>query len=159
MIIEILIIIVVCGVLLISQNESPPENKVKYPKIYLCIGIISLLFWTFFLFLIIINDIPIYNSIFSIFTIGGFIVLSLIIITSYFNIYTTFDTKSFTHSNFLRKKKTMQYADIKTIYRKRHAKYLVVFESSNEKIIIDSKYTIGYKAFIETVNSKRFNKQ
>ena len=51
---------------------------------------------------------------------------------------------------------SVQYSDIKLIYRKKHAKYLVVFESDDGRITIDSKYTIGYSEFIEKVNKNRF---
>lgn len=155
MVVEIIIIIITGYVLLFSQGEAPKENRVKYPKAYLLVGIVSLLFWIFFLVLVIINNIPIYESFFSLLTLLGFIIISLIIIISYFNIYIIYDNESFTHSNFFRIKKTMYYSDIKSIYRKRHAKYLVVFESSGKKIMIDSKYTVGYTRFIERVNSKR----
>ncbi len=118
MIIEICIIIIVGYVLLFSQGESPPKNQLRYPKVYLLVGIVSLLFWLFFLLLVIINNIPIYKSVFSTLTLLGFIIISLIIVISYFNIYTIYDDESFTHSNFFRIKKTIYYSDIKLIYKK-----------------------------------------
>jgi len=101
--------------------------------------------------------VPIYNiPIFCSFVLAGMILISVIIIMSYFNIYTIYDDVSFTHSNFWRRKCTIHYSDIKIVYRKKHAKYLVVFESDDGRITIDSKYTIGYSEFIEKVNKNRF---
>ena len=157
MLIEILILIIIFAVFHFVCKNDPSTNKVKYPKLYLCIGILSLSFWLFFIILMLIDNVPIYNiPIFCSFVLAGMIIISVIIIMSYFNIYTIYDDVSFTHSNFWRRKCTIHYSDIKIIYRKKHAKYLVVFESDDGRITIDSKYTIGYSEFIEKVNKNRF---
>ncbi len=165
MLIEVLILATVFVVFHFVCKNDPSTNKVKYPKWYLCIGILSLSFWLFFIILMLINNIlmsiddePIYNLIFYSFVLVGMILMSVIIIVSYFNIYTTYDDVSFTHSNFWRRKRTIYYSDIKAIYRKKHAKYLVVFESDDGRITVDSKYTIGYGEFIEKVNKNRYRR-
>ena len=86
MLIEILILIIIFAVFHFVCKNDPSTNKVKYPKLYLCIGILSLSFWLFFIILMLIDNVPIYNiPIFCSFVLAGMILISVIIIMSYFN--------------------------------------------------------------------------
>lgn len=44
MLIGVLIIVIVRLVLFLAQDEKATQNQVRYPKAYLCVGIVSLLF-------------------------------------------------------------------------------------------------------------------
>lgn len=158
MLIGVLIIVIVRLVLFLAQDEKATQNQVRYPKAYLCVGIVSLLFWCFFITLILINDIQIYKSIFSLFVVFGFTFLSIYIIQSYFNIRLIYNDDFFIYSNFFGKKYIIKYDEIVRVYRRKTRKYMVVYETTKKNIVIDSEHMIGYGTFVKYVNKARASK-
>lgn len=149
-----LIIILVRYVLLATMMEKAPENQVRYPKMYLYIGIVCLI--------VIIGAIllSIKDHLDGIKLYGWFplLFLPLIIIQAYFNVRINYTNDSFIYSTFWGKKYKFTYDEIKNIRRKKSAKYMAVYETERKNLKIDTVYMLGYDEFLKIVNSHLIKK-
>ena len=159
MITNIIVIVVVVAIINFGKMETPKKNLVRYPKVYLYLGVISLLFWFFVILLLWVDGVPIYESLFVTITFSIAILMSVAVIMIYFNIRIKYNQESFTCSNFWGRKVTFYYSDITNIYRKKRMKYYVYFEMGNKRVVIDSVYMIEYQELIDQVNKKMIEKR
>lgn len=151
---EALVIMLVRYIIMAAMMEKAPENQVRYPKMYLYIGIVCLI--------VIIGAIllSIKDHLHGIKLYGWFplIFLPLIIIQAYFNVKIIYTDDYFIYSTFWGKKYKFRYDEIKNIYRKKRAKYMAVYETERKNLKIDTVYMLGYDEFLQIVNSHLIKK-